>query len=596
MFPIVPDLLLSILCVQAFYGDRLEVSGRDRNEIDEEELIQAVTELIGRCNNIKYLNELLSPLRGDEQIEENGDGIQGSKRRKRVTNDGANGSKSWLLQSPRFFNRVIEIQKDYVLNIVFRIPRGALFVSKKTTDSKDPFIKWSANFLEKHGAPLIPIAKGANRFLFEEVDRYELTEKCVSILKQLERGTKNTKGKPNQKQNIFQKFLTFVGIGRAKVFFSPEIAVAFVHENSIFIPEVSLSRDIIVKVLNVCHSQLEGSNGENYSCLLQSIFEKVPPTSADFDIKLAIQVIDRAKEVLKEQRNFLVNANNITDKASRSVTNNAKEDKAVRSIISIDSDDDSSLENRKPSTKPSSNEQLISTNFAHLEEQIKNVTKRVTSKKRTQDGGDKPNPIIPESLFEDDNAGNDVCLRPSSSLVKMDVSTAFGGDCIWFDKTSAAQIRSGKFNLQNQRKIALMRNVLEEAKRVVCESIPSTKVLLQRVMAGYDAKNDTYEAFCNGHCIIVNLFAYTPKLISQSSSLSSHRTLIHDFVITVTHELAHFLEPRAGHGPVWRDTHMKVSDEEKKYGQVDRVSCNTTILYLTPMPLFIDHKRIHLCS
>lgn len=36
------------------------------------------------------------------------------------------------------------------------------------------------------------------------------------------------------------------------------------------------------------------------------------------------------------------------------------------------------------------------------------------------------------------------------------------------------------------------------------------------------------------------------------------RSLVHDLVVVVTHELAHFLEPGAGHGPLWRDTHMRM--------------------------------------
>ena len=111
--------------VMSFYGDRLDVSGRDRNEIDEDELIDAVINLIAKCNNITYLSELLSPLRGTEARDDTA-----TARRGRKTN-GTNGNASWLLQSPRFFNRVIDAQKDFILQSVFKIPSGAIFVSKK---------------------------------------------------------------------------------------------------------------------------------------------------------------------------------------------------------------------------------------------------------------------------------------------------------------------------------------------------------------------------------------------------------------------------------------------------------------------------------
>lgn len=76
------------------------------------------------------------------------------------------------------------------------------------------------------------------------------------------------------------------------------------------------------------------------------------------------------------------------------------------------------------------------------------------------------------------------------------------------------------------------------------------------------------QAFCDGTWIVVNFATYMPKLpiappstFSSSSSSSSSafnypRTLLHDLVVTLTHELAHMLEASGGHGPAWRDTHM----------------------------------------
>ena len=218
----------TIVC---FFGDRLEVSGRDRNEVDEDELINAVTRLIGRCNNIDYLKELLLPLKGHCCTSKN-DVQQSSKRSK----------TSWLLQSPRFFNQVIEIQKDFILYTVFNIPRGALFVSKKTTDSKDPFINWCATFLKKHGAPLVSISPGANRYLFQEVDSFDLIDRCVSILKGLDKANRNNSNESSKEiQSICSNFFAFMGIGRVKPYFHTEINVAFVHNFSIFIPKAPLT-------------------------------------------------------------------------------------------------------------------------------------------------------------------------------------------------------------------------------------------------------------------------------------------------------------------------------------------------------------------
>ena len=95
---------------------------------------------------------------------------------------------SWLFTSPRFLNQVIELEKDFILYDVFQIPKGAIFVSSKTIKSKDPFIQWAANYLRKNGTPLVPIEKGSNRYLFEEVHESELTDRCVKTLLQGAKG------------------------------------------------------------------------------------------------------------------------------------------------------------------------------------------------------------------------------------------------------------------------------------------------------------------------------------------------------------------------------------------------------------------------
>jgi hypothetical protein len=330
---------------------------------------------------------------------------------------------------------------------------------KKTTDSKDPFIKWAAAFLKKHGAPLIPIASGANRFLFEEVDRYELTYRCVLILKDLEKKKKSPKlkGSANDAQTIFCKLFSFMGIGRLKAFFSPEINVAFVHDSSIFVPESSLTRDLVVKVLNVSHSQVEGSQGENYSCLLQSIFEKITVGSRRFESSDATVVINRAKEICKESRDFLVSAN--INVPHENVTK-----KSTRKLITLDSDDEI-CEMEKNSSSSSTKDQSAPTTMNDIENQIKRVSQRAKSRKRNNHGNVANNTIIPEAMFENDNAGNDCCLRPSSSLTSVNVSAAFGGGFIWFDNISAAQVENDKFEAEHQNKIVKLREILDKAKK-----------------------------------------------------------------------------------------------------------------------------------
>ncbi len=547
--------------IMSFYGNRLDVSGRDRNEVDEDELIDAVTELIGHCNNLPYLSELLSPLKGSMDLNDSSISPLTSKKSQRDLSSKKSGTvinSSWLLQSPRFFNRVVEIQKVFILCNVFRIPRGAICVSKKTTDSKDPFINWAATFLRQNGAPLVPIAKGANKILFEEVDRYDLTERCVMILKQNEKDRAKLKVSNNDAQTIFRKFFTFLGIGRSKVFFSPDVHVAFVHNSFIFIPESTLTRDLVVKVLNVCHSQIEGSSGENYSSLLQAIFEVISPSKKTIELTDATKLIDQAKKVLKDTKNFLFKSSeennnlDVSRKAKDDVVSKSNEgvvgtaNKGVVStsnnIVILDSDsDDDEINDSSEKTSSATSQQMVPTTIADIEDQIiKKARQREIS-----------NSFIPESAFQGDNAGNDPSLRPSSSLVRVDVSASLGDGFVWFDATNASQYQNNTFSPNAIKSMKSLKKVVEEAKSIIQKSIPPTKTLLRRVMIGYDAKNDDYEGFCDGQNIILNFYSYLSKLPPS-------RTLIHDFIITITHELAHFLEPEAGHGPVWRDTHMKM--------------------------------------
>merc|ERR1712038_1049184 len=139
---------------------------------------------------------------------------------------------------------------------------------------------------------------------------------------------------------------------------------------------------------------------------------------------------------------------------------------------------------------------------------------------------------------------------------------------ILFDRDTAVIVQNKSFSRTTSDKILLLRNALEEASQLVQRSIPSTKDLLTTIRVGYDGKNDTYEAFCVGSTIVVNLFAYLPKVQGLESP---SRSLIHDLVITITHELAHMLKPDAGHGPVWRDTHMKMVIPVMNYLQTTRM-------------------------
>ena len=522
--------------MMCFFGNRLEVTGRDRNEVDEDMLVSAIIYVLHSCKDKSFLRDLLEPLRGQR--------CDGQNKQK---SNGRGHRSSWLLTSPRFFNRVIEQDKEYILHNIFDIPTDALFVSRKTTESKDPFISWASSFLAENGTPLIPIDNNANRYLFVEVDEYEITSRCVKILKKRNHSTKNSK-----KDNfvIFRKLFQFMGFGNAKAFFMSELKMAFVHESSIFIPEVDVTRDLVVKVLNICHSRLECAESENFSSLMQSIFE-ILSTSCTVTVTDCDNLVKRAKEIKKESLKFIcqpvgpvvANTQNdgpvIREKSKKTKNSVGKEIQDCTPTNQIDSG------NLRPTT--------------HLDlfRQIDDVTKLTKrSKKWRVNNNNEYDRIIPSAAFEADNAGDDSCLRPSSDLNNIAVDESMGGGHMYCDPGTVKSLNSSMNGFRDdiKLKICAIRNLIVDAIKIVEKSIPTLKSLLQRVCHGYDGSNDTYEAFCDGSIIIMNIFSYVPKYESDTSK----RDLIHDLVITITHEIAHFLEPRAGHGPKWRDTHMKM--------------------------------------
>ena len=132
----------------AFFSPRLEVSGRDRNDVDDDELLEATAYILTHTPNTPLLKTLLDPLRSPKS-----------------------SGGSWLLKSPRFFNRVLEHHKDFFLHTVFQYNPNPVFVSEKTLRSKDPFIAWAAQFLKKRDAPLYPLVEGSSKYLFTEVSQ-----------------------------------------------------------------------------------------------------------------------------------------------------------------------------------------------------------------------------------------------------------------------------------------------------------------------------------------------------------------------------------------------------------------------------------------
>ena len=112
-------------------------------------------------------------------------------------------ASSWLLTTPKFHNRLLEADPSLFLRLLGKphvtiqhmsvvmaqqmfptagVPSGALFVSSKTTSSKEPFIAWASKYLAERGAPILPLDGGACRTLFKEASEDDLRECCATQL------------------------------------------------------------------------------------------------------------------------------------------------------------------------------------------------------------------------------------------------------------------------------------------------------------------------------------------------------------------------------------------------------------------------------
>lgn len=481
----------SIMC---FYGNRLEVSGRDRNEVDDDELIKATRYVLHRCH-LRYLQSLL----------------QGLTEPSRGT--------SWLLQSPSFLNRILEEERDFILYDVLQYSKGCIFISNKTTNSKDPFIQWSSKFLADNDMPLVPIEKGVNKYLFQEIDEYSLAEKCVRLIKAKMKKESKKKSDGNM-QTVFSQFLRFLGVGRSKVIFSRHVTIPFIHDGNIYIPESNLSKELLVRVLNVCLTRLEGVKNENYSSLLESILKSLDDgIIKSFTTNDAKKIIDRAKKIQQKSSKFLSNSTTTTKESVEVLDDSDEED--------------------------GSNQKNVKSNKFTADKHVENMFKNA---KKCGIGG---------RGFEKDNAGPDDCIRSASELLPMNVDDSFGGGSILFDRDTSNEVKNKSFNKTRVKKIQKLRKQLNEATNVIQKAIPGISKHLDMIFHAYDGKNDEYEGFYDGERIVVNLFPFLSKF-------NSDRQAVLHFVTVLTHEYAHFTRPDAGHGPEWRDAHMKMLIEVMK--------------------------------
>jgi hypothetical protein len=193
--------------------------------------------------------------------------------------------------------------------------------------------------------------------------------------------------------------------------------------------------------------------------------------------------------------------------------------------------------------------------------------------------------IIPSDSIRGDDAGDENCIVSISELQKLSVTDKLGGGELFVDKVTAQSLKSLTFgadqissettavrqwtDIQCERMRAL-RNILKQSIDIIRSTVPSLQSILTRIVEGYDLST-TYEAFCDGAVIVVNYACFVSKLsnILVQQALSDGgienivypRTLLHEFIVVITHEIAHLLNAGGGHGQSWRDSHMSLLNE-----------------------------------
>ena len=532
--------------LMAFFG-KLNVSGRDRNDVDHDEAAEATLHLMHDTEQPDRLAALLASLRSP-----------------------AASRPSWLTKSPRFLNRLLEADPAFFVHEVFGLPKGTLFVSQRTTQSKDPFVKWASAFLTARGAPVLPLEPKAHKALFTEVSEEELEAACVKEL--LKADTKPAAEAASAMVAAltasFAKLLKFLsghsggggGGGAPKVHFSAEVACAFVHGGHAFVPIEPLTRALVLRVLGVVQRKM-GVYDEKFTHLQQGLFEAIHG-AADRPLELSDidAAISRALQVKEEEKAFLggraaaAAAAAATapppPQAAASANKKRKELASAAAPLVLDDDDDdndgggggdggrggeasgSGASGGGPSSSSKSER-------SELDAQIAGALRRRAT---TSD-------VIPASAFSKDTAEPEACLK-NDALRKVVVAAECGGGEIYCDSASiGALCPGGSLPPPKQAALKLARERMATARAVVSRALPRLSRLLdETVFEGYDASADgmRYLGFCTQQTIVLNLCPLLGRVRRSDTT--------HELVLTLCHELAHLLERSGGHGSEWRAT------------------------------------------
>jgi hypothetical protein len=555
-------------CIMSYTGSALDVNSRDRNDVDEEELLTATLDLLKKASQREVLRQLVEPLRGHKSSTlPTGERL----RKKTKTSEDMGG---WLFRTPRFSNRLLEMHREFFVHDVLGVAKGAVFVSSRTTASKEPFIVWACEFLKARQAPVYPIEVGSNKLLFEEVGEYELAGLVVKfLLNESKSRSSSSNVSESQAQNLkacVNKLFAFMGFklgatrGAVKLIFSPSADVAFVHENVLVVPEQPLSRVLLLKIVNITQalssSSSSGSGVEDFTNMVQAIFETIPG-EATHVVSLAEvqQIVKRAKDVRAENASFLARRSSATAVSLSTQHAIASSEKRADKVIDLSADDSDHEDDgheetgRNSGEKGSSSHETSSGSDSYL---LTQQLRRISRRDPTQD---ELNGTIESSSFAEDGGSiaAESCQKPHSTLQLICADMSLGGGQLSVDAATATSIN--QWPSLKRQKLAALREICHKAMAMIGKSIPEMQPHLRRVRDGFDSTNVTYLGFCSGSIICINFAAYMKHISDDAVRRKKYpRDLLHEFVMTLTHEFAHLLAASSGHDAVWRDTHCSL--------------------------------------
>ena len=555
--------------IMSFAGGRLDVTGRERNHVENSALVTATFNILrGQLPAMMpRLRALLAKLLGE-------------------SDDGATPPDTWLTRPPAFLNQLLGKDPEWFRTAIFGFAPGTLFISKLTTESNDPLVRWLSEYLATKNAPLRPLGAGRHPILFQEGSEAQLKARAVEELaREPAPADQATKRRLAAADAAALKLLRFCDLARRgrqspgfRVVFKVAVQVEFMHGNGdLYLPLAPLTAKLMKNMLLICQRhvgfdesaeaikiafhELEKDGEIGREGAAEGEVGELGP--ADID-----KVLARARELAEEYRNALVRrpppaaaaavGRGTVDDPMRLDEEEGKGDDgahqpephgAVRSLLGAAGKAVGGLAAGAKNAVVSGLRSMSGANDAGgdgggnggngggtLDAQIERLLAAELPALSAE---------LKRSALAKDSPGNEPCIW-HSTLKRHAVGGDLGGGEMMSDGTLDT------LEPASCTRLRALRDFAAEARSAVAVASPAlAPIITDRVVDGYDADGQ-YRGFCNSDGLVVlNLAAFLDYPDAE-------HTLPHALVHTLTHELAHLLESGDGHGSRWREAHAQL--------------------------------------